>query len=344
MSALGRAARTSQAVLLAAVVSLGLVSAQEPDKTVDDAPSQPDKVTLPAAQQAVSEWLRQDWSDDDKRAQVVNKVLDADGGLAWLGKLVRSELDREGQPETARTRSLRQLATRTVVGFVNRGHFSGVVYRGQYAALASLEPFASRRMLELLLNGPTWFDLEWRIRLAPALRDLLQRPPPVPQLLGIVEIVENVEIEPEPLRMALECLLWQWGRKKHVDKRLRELRQQSGEGDAEDRQLAFRALADLYYRVAEYERAAKAQDVLLRMSEVGDLPLTPTDWYWSACYRSLTGDIDKGMAALQKCAALQRSPNVDPSLKLPRELFETDPEIRALRADARQPRRASRNW
>ena len=44
------------------------------------------------------------------------------------------------------------------------------------------------------------------------------------------------------------------------------------------------------------------------------------------------------MAALERCARMLASPNLDKSLRLKRALFEQDPEIALLRADERFPK------
>jgi hypothetical protein len=309
--------------------TLAALPCQEPDGPRDP-------VTLGEAQAAVAAWLDRTESGDDARRKAVDLLLQCEGGLAWFGSVLHQPRGDASDPVARAAAERRdQFATHVVLGFVHEIKASGFVFRGQFEPLSVLEPEASTILLRLLLDAPGWFDMGMREQLVPALRDLMPEPPSVPQLLGAVKLVEDRRREPDSLRLQLECLLSQWGRQEYIEERISRLRRESGEGDAEDRLLSFRALADVYYRLGDYKRAGKTQDVLLRMSETAGVPVTPTDWYWAACFRSLQGDVERGMQALQQCAVMQADRYVDRSLKLPRKLFEGDPEIAVLREDPR---------
>ena len=91
----------------------------------------------------------------------------------------------------------------------------------------------------------------------------------------------------------------------------------------------------LFRSVEDYAKASQTHASLTKLAASSSVPLSPTDWYWAACCHAMRGDVDAGIAALGECAKLQASESIDESHKLPRSLFERDPEIARLRADTR---------
>ena len=277
-------------------------------------------------------WLASDQSNQDQQRSVAQAMVVAHAeSFPWLCAALQKETDAA----STRHKGLRALLVDVVLGFVEAQRRSGVVYRGQYAPLSTLQPFAGELLFELLLRTPDWLADTRRVHLVPAIFDLQKTQPDPSLLLGVVDIVENVEIEPADLRNALASLLWQWGRKEFVEARAKLLRDQSGEGDAEDRVLAFRELGDLWYRVQEHKRAASAHAAMVALADSAKLELMPADWYWGACYNGLAGKIDAGFAALSRCADMHASDRVDPVRKLPLALWQLDPDLAALREDPR---------
>ena len=277
-------------------------------------------------------WLASDQSNQDQKQSVAQAMVVAQAeSFPWLCAALQKATDAA----STRSKGLRALLVDVVLGFVEAQRRSGVVYRGQYAPLAALQPFAGELLFELLLRTPDWLADTRRVHLVPAIFDLQKTQPEPSLLLGVVDIVENVEIEPADLRNALAALLWQWGRKEFVEARAKLLRDQSGEGDAEDRVLAFRELGDLWYRVQEHKRAASAHAAMVALADSAKLELLPADWYWGACYNGLAGKLDAGFVALARCADMHASDRVDPVRKFPRALWEIDPDLAALRADPR---------
>jgi hypothetical protein len=218
-----------------------------------------------------------------------------------------------------------------VLEYLRRTEKSGMTFAGQHAPLKSLQPFAGDLLQRLLLATPDWYPDTHRRQLVPALRDLYATPPSSATLLGVIAIVENVEIEPADLRQDLACLLWQWGHKEYAQARLDELQAASGEGDAEDRIYALRQLGGLQYRLRDYGRAAGTHAALGALADRAGIRLSPTDWYWTATCHALAGNQERGLVALRRCVELQAASDVDQSIKLPRKLFEQDPEIELLR-------------
>lgn len=312
------------------LLAAALAAQETPPRAQESPPKAPEP---PSFATLVETFLASDQTDVALRDRAAAAVLaDTERALPWLGERLRTLAVGDA---TARGKALRLLAADVVLGFVDQKHRSGVVYRGQYAQLAALQPFAAAQLFEWLLRTPDWLPDTKRVTFVPALADLQPAAPEASILLGVTELVENVDGEPEDLRLALSCLLWQWGRKQFVEQRVTQLQQDSTEGDAEVRVPALRQLSDLWYRVREYRRAASTHAVMAALASRTKAELLPTDWYWGACYNALSGRRDEAFADLSRCANLQASKDVDPVRKLPRALFETDPEIASLRDDPR---------
>lgn len=279
---------------------------------------------------AVQRWLATDQSERNGLEVAVRELLaDVPAGMAWLG----AELQRDAGRD--RRKGLESLVSNVTLEFLHRQQQSGVRFAGQFQPLRPLQPLVNEFLFVLLLDTPQWYPTSHRDRLVPALCDLQPTSPGEPLIGRVLTLVENREIEPEPLRQALACLLWQWGKKQYAQERLDALLQESGEGDVEDRVRVMLQLTELQYELREYRSAAATHRALQAMAKGAALSLKPLDWYQSACCHALAGDPDRAFESLQCCAELQAAATVDSSLKLERRLFETDPEIESLRRDAR---------
>lgn len=287
----------------------------------------------PPCAAVVTRWLDSEQLDRKQLDATIAAVLaDGEAGLVWLGATLREAAAR---PADARRAQLDQFATKVVLAFVKEQIDSGMVYAGQYAPLAPLQPFVGKLLFQLVLATPDWFADTRRLQLVPALRDLEPRPPEPPVLDAVMALADDVDEEPEDLRVPLMALLWQWGHKERAQGELDRWQRATSEGDAEDRVLAYRRLAELQYLLREYRAAAATFTRLEMMAKSARLDVTPTDLYTAACVHALVGDKDLAFQALEKCASMQASPKVDSSLKLSRKLFERDPELASLRADPR---------
>jgi len=310
----------------ASVTVLGLVVGFLPAQ----APAQQDPDRLDAA---VAKWLDSQHDSPEVLGAAVKAVLaDEKRGIALVAKLMQSTA---GKPNEPRSRGISQLATHVSLDFVKQKSAGPVVFAGQYAPLAPLRPFVVDLFFSWLVDTPDWFADTHRITLVPALRDLQPTLPDADKLEGVLAIVENEAIEPADLRSALACMLWQWGKKKYVQPRLDELRRNSSEGDTDDRASAMLQLADLQYTLRDYKAAAATHRALQSLAEHSGFVLKPVDWYSAACVHALNGDVERGIEALARCAELQASRDVDSSHKVEAKVFDTDPEIGALR---RHPR------
>lgn len=288
----------------------------------------------PAAKAAAAgeKWLATDHTSADLLEQTVTALLvDQTAGLAWLGKQLPGSLAAPAEP---RSKGVQALATHTSLEVLRRTATSGVVFAGQYDPLKPLQPFVGGLFFDLLLDTPDWYPDTHRVQLVPALRDLQPLLPPAARIERLIALAEDQD-EPDELRLQVGCMLWQWGKKQFVQPQIDKLQKDAAEGDAEDRVRTLLELADLQYQLRDYKAGAATHRTLQALAATARVPLKPNDWYSAACMNALCGNVERGLEALQACAELQASPNVDSSHKLKRELWEKDPEIAVLRRDGR---------
>ncbi|MFT4840817.1 MAG: hypothetical protein ACJA0V_004266 [Planctomycetota bacterium] len=313
-----------------------VVEAVERAQNVQDPAAQdPEKQKaeqLAKIEQAAEKWLATDQTSEDMMAETVVTVLDdSKVGLAWLGKQLPA-IDKA--PNTSRSKGLRTLCTQTTLEFLRRTAKAEMVFVGQYNDLLALQPFASYFLFQLLLETPDWYPFTFRVRLVPALRDIQQRLPAIACVDGIVELIKN-EREPEGLRHALAAMMAQWDRPEHANAVIKRLREATMEGDGEDRVGATLVLADYYNLLRDYKNAVSAHRTAQALAKGANVELRPIAWYAAACVHALAGNVDRGIEALERCARMHASPDLDRSLRLKRILFEKDPEIELLRSDKR---------
>ncbi|MFT4514356.1 MAG: hypothetical protein ACI89X_000033 [Planctomycetota bacterium] len=302
-------------------------SVQEPLNPAEQKAKQLAKVTL-----AAEKWLATDQTSEDLMAETVSTVLhDAKVGLTWLGQQLPA-IDKA--PNTPRSKGLRTLCTQATLEFLRRTGKASMVFVGQYNDLLELQPFASEFLFQLLLETPDWYPFTFRVRLVPALRDIQLRLPAVARVDGIVELIKN-EQESDGLRNALAAMMAQWGRPEHANTVIKRLREATMEGDGEDRVHATLVVADYYNVLRDYENAARAHRAAQALAKGANVELRPVAWYAAACVHALHGKVERGIEALERCARMHASPDLDRSLRLERELFEKDPELALLRKDKR---------
>ena len=282
---------------------------------------------------AAEQWVTSDQTAREQLDATIKVLLrDAAVGLDWLATNLPTA---DKAPDQPRAKGVHGLCTHVVLEFMRRTRDSGVVFAGQYDSLRRLQPFVGEMLFGLLLDTPEWYPSTHRTRLVPVLRDIQPQLPGADRLEAILAIVENVALEPEDLRRSLAAMLWQWGRKQYAQGFLDALQKAAAEGDAEERVQTLLDLADLHYQLREYRNSASTHRSAQALAGATKVELKPIAWYSSACVHALIGDVERGIAALDKCAKMHASPDLDESLRLKRSLFETDPEIAVLRRDER---------
>lgn len=310
----------AQEGLRGAVLGLGLLAAghaQEPA----------------GAGAAIEEWLSSEHNSEQLMEDTVRAVCDDADGLAVLGAMLASD---EASSDAPRGKGLRSLRVKVALEHLRRLHKSGMTFVGQYAGLAALQPWVSSFLFDLLLETPEWYPYTFRIRLVPAIRDLQPQLPDSEYVAGVIRLVEK-DSESTALRYALAAALWQWGKQRHAQAFVRALQQKTIEGDGEDRVYATLELADYFNTLREYKRAAGAHRAAQALARGAGVELLPVAWYAAACVHALLGEKERGLQALERCAQLHASPDLDVSRRLERKLFENDPEIALLRDDPRFP-------
>jgi hypothetical protein len=319
----------ASAVICVLAVGAGARAQQRPG---DQAPA-PGAGAAEKCAAAAEKWLASDQTSRDELDATV-KVLLADPatGIAWLAAELKPALAAPNEP---RSKSVQSLCTHTILDFCRRQRETNITFDGQYSALMPLQPYAGDLMFSLLLETPDWFPHNHRNQLIRPLRDLQPKAPPSSRLDAAIRLVEDEAVEPEGLRRAVAALLWQWGTKRHAQAFVDKLVVASGEGDAEDRVQASLELADYLCLLREYKQSASAHRAAQALAKGADVTLKPIAWYAAACVHALLGDAERGIVALDTCADLLASPHLDSSLRLPRTMFDEDPELALLRRDAR---------
>jgi hypothetical protein len=130
-------------------------------------------------------------------------------------------------------------------------------------------------------------------------------------------------------------MLWQWGVKEQGQRHLARLVAATADGAPEERMLATLALADFHNQLREHKAAAAAYRAAQALARGAKATWKPLTWYSAACVHALAGDHDRALQAIEACAGLLASPDLDSSLRLSRRMFDRDPELDPVRADAR---------
>ena len=308
------------------------VAAQEPaERPAPDAGA----AKTAKATEALAELLAADKVERSQIDATARELLAAgQPGIAALGRAL-SEFAPDGEvPKDAdreRLQKLNGLVGAVGLGFMSEATRSRMVFAGQYEPLMPLQPFVGQFFLRLLLDTPQSFPLTSRNVVVLALRDLYPKPPS-PRLAEQIAEMAKDDLEPLNLREQLAYLLAQWGDRELVQDRIAALEKDIEGREGEDRAEAQKALADLYYNLRDYQKAADLHRAHLRSAEKSGAALTPSDYYNAACNMSLAGDLQGAVAELERALELQKSEKVDSSTHLPRAMFENDPDLRAVRA------------
>ena len=114
--------------------------------------------------------------------------------------------------------------------------------------------------------------------------------------------------------------------------KIRALETQARSKDDELALLAKRDLAAIHYAIRDYAFGAVAYRDFLPAAEAAET-VYPADYYSAVCCMCLSGDKRSALLYMAKCLALNKSSKIDPSVRLKRELFDIDPEIKLIRRD-----------
>lgn len=320
----------SLAATLAAALTVAASLAAQPEPAPTPQPQPPAAPQGPTISDAFAAWLAAGAPADGNKALLAALAVEPVAGFCWL-----SAAQAGAGEDVARRKAVEQAERDFALAFVKIQRASDITYRGQYDAMAVLQPRVGEFFFTLLLEPPQWFPTTQRIELVPALRDLQPRIPEAARVDAIVRIADNERIEPEDLRAALAAMLWQWGVKEQAQRHLARLVAATAEGEPEERMQSTLALADFHNQLREHKPAAAAYRAAQALAKGAKVEWKPLTWYSAACVHALAGDRERALAAIEACAARLASPELDSSLRLSRRMFDRDPELDSLRADPR---------
>lgn len=324
-------------LLMPSLLAVALAQTPPPAPTPSPAPpvspAAAPRPDIEVAIAAAERWLAEtNGKHEPSEALVASFAVDHAAAFAWLqGQLPTADLE----PKLVRSQRVHALVTMVALDHVAHRRATDMVYVGQYDLLLRLQPFVGERFFDLLLDTPPWFAFTRRIHLVGPLRDLQPRAPRAERLDAVIRLVENAQVEPEELRRALAATLWQWGTKQYAEAVVAELQQAISDGDAEERVRTTLVLADYYTVLRDYQKAATTHRAAQALAKSTKVPLAPIAWYAAACVHALAGDAERGLQAIERCADLLASPDLDRSLRVPRKSFDDDPELASLRTDPR---------
>lgn len=286
----------------------------------------------PAYAVVMKRWIRSAHDDRKLLDECAAALLDAgEPGLRAL----HLELTTLKAEDRDRRIAIETLLSTTVLASLEREANRGMRFAGQFDHLRTLQPYAGNFLLNLMLQTPSWFPSDQRVLVVPPLRDVFQKPPEASTLHRLEEMAKDEDFESEELREALSLALAQWGRRDLVKKRLDTYTENAGDGKTADELHFVRALAKLEYELREYpEAAAWWERFITGTVALGDR-VAAIDEYDAACSYSLAARGDDALAALERCAALVADGKVDSSAVITREMFENDPDLRAVRGHER---------
>ncbi|MCB9872056.1 MAG: hypothetical protein H6836_09405 [Planctomycetes bacterium] len=306
---------------------LGVALASQPPTTRPATAAQ----ALERASTALREWagLAAKEREKAKLKQVVDAVRAAGKpGLSFLAAQVR---DHERGGRRREYDALHTVLCHVGLRMLDEVEKSEMVFAGQYAELAVLQPHIGEFFVGLVLTTPQWFPFDRRWRVVPALRDLYPKGPDT-ETMDKVQAMAEDELEPYHMRVRLGYALAQWGRRRMVKDQILEFQRTLGGKDPERAAVAARDLAALYYAIRDYAPAAVTHREYLRRAVEVEHPLFPVDYYNAACCAALSGDRRGGLEMLRRCIECNVSDDIDSSQRLKLKLFARDPEIAMLRA------------
>lgn len=291
------------------------------------------KATPADVKRALATWLKSAGRGEKLRAETVETLLQAGRpGLDVLAaRITASEKGAEGALGNRTLAGLDELTGQVALRWLSKVQTSGMVYAGQYGDLRVLMPHVGDYYSALLVDTPQWFSIDDRWKVVAALRDLYPKGPDE-AIRDRVEGMAKDGAEPAYLRQQLAYALAQWGDRKLIKTKIKELDAKARDKDEETAILALRDLAQLHYDIRDYSLAAVTNQEFIRRSEATDYYLVPVYYYNTACCLCLSGNRRSALDYLKRSLELNKSTKIDPSMRLKRKLFENDPEIALLRS------------
>lgn len=331
-TALPRAA-LAMAAALACLAPMAISQDDTPTRQEPEKPQDPQTPVERArqAERAVEDWLNSDLQDQTLLDTAVAKMVD--NGRAAISSLsirLRKAAASPNLPHRTRI-GLDSLTSNFLLAVLEQRANSGMVFAGQYDDLRELQPTAGTFLTNLVVDTPDWFPDNMRVLVVPALRDIYPNGPGQAVIQRLVDIAEDEDFEAQPLREAVGYALAGWGDRRFVQDRIDELERNAGERKDSEELHFVRELAFVHYNLRDYASGASNWQTYRSGMRALEAPLTAHDHYNAACCLALSGQRDAALAAIEDCAERIASGPLDTTAELNERMFDTDPDLRAIR-------------
>jgi hypothetical protein len=206
---------------------------------------------------------------------------------------------------------------------------TGYVFAGQFDELRELMPEVGAFFAGLVVSPPEWLPEADVAIVLPVLRDVYASAPG-DELRSRLRALAGDERIGAALQRSIACALAQWGEREIVDREREALAVRIAAGNGRDALAARSELAQLFYELREWARAATTQLDYLRTAEQHRRAmLRPLDYYNAACHLCLAGRAEEALRELERCVDLQRT--AASRLRVDRKLFDRDPDLTVIR-------------
>ena len=317
--------------LLTAILVSGLIAQDQAGQDQKKPATQP----TANAKAAIEAWLTSENNRSLCEKAVIATLQERERGIELLASMLPKEGAAPEPGQEKRQKAIDTLLQTYLAAFLQVQLQSGMQYAGQYAAMRKLMPFSGKAYLKFLMETPDWFHEDLRIPTVAALRDLYTEAPGESPMNELRKVAKDEEFEREALREAVAYALARWGDREFADKRLTAMKKEVENAKPEDKYEAQHKLADAYYALRDYDKAAAEWREMFAQAEKSGRTVVPNDYYNAACNMSLAGDVEGSLATIEKCLKIQGGGGVDPSRRVDEKLFRLDPDLANVRKNPR---------
>ena len=227
------------------------------------------------------------------------------------------------------------ILARCLATFVRRKIETNAVFAGQYLELRDFQPEASGLLLTWAKEAPhdVANPAAFRSACLRALRDTLTADAATDRVRADLRELATDAGRNRDLWLTAVCALHQYGDPELFDELRANLEKEASSPEPEARASAMNMLAELWYQLRDYARAAEAYKAFVAVVEGFEpAPRTlPTLLYNTACSLSLAGKVDEALQYLER--ALDAGARTEQPLT--KVLVDSDHDLDNLRRDPR---------
>lgn len=234
---------------------------------------------------------------------------------------VLAEMRGKPDADDAQTKRLSKLRKTMLGDFVRVQGSTGAIFAGQYNGLALLGDDVRELILDLIENPPQDVSDPMRAAMMSALRDCC-RSLGDKDVARIRELLDD-EFEDENLQQMCEFVLYHFGHKDRLQKRIQQKVEQA---EKENTIEAWAALAQFYWQMRDYAKAVEIYQKAAPLAKDLDERAQATFYYNMCCSQSLAGQLDGAFANLDTALSIGGLADV---------LLIVDHDINNLRKDER---------